>query len=181
MPANFAAITTNTNPKAIRGGYKDFLWFCPLADFDVIATPLAVPLALGDEVTINGDHTFQTTNGFFKWELKQKSPTIKGTSIGDPGAKLMEYSFEAVILGDETTTQAQLERFLNTKGICLLKDANCTSDDTYAQLGDECDTPEFTVEFDGKTTAEGLKEYKVSGKVVAAKYSYSGAVTESTA
>lgn len=181
MPANFAAITTNTNTKAIRGGYKDFLWFCPLADFDVIATPLAVPLALGDEVTINGDHTFQTTNGFFKWELKQKSPTIKGTSIGDPGAKLMEYSFEAVILGDETTTQAQLERFLNTKGICLLKDANCTSDDTYAQLGDECDTPEFTVEFDGKTTAEGLKEYKVSGKVVAAKYSYSGAVTESTA
>lgn len=179
--ANFAHIVTNTNTKAIRGGYKDYLYFCPLADFNVIATPLAVPLTLGDEVTINGDHTFTTTNGWFKFELKQKSPTIKGTPVGDPGAKLMEYTGECIILGDETTTQAQLERLLNTKGICLLKDANCTSNDVYAQLGDECDTPEFTVEFDGKTTAEGLKEYKVMFKVVAAKYSYSGAVTLSTA
>jgi len=181
MPANFAAITTNTNPKAIRGGYKDYLWFCPLDDFDTIATPLAVPLALGDEVTINGDHTFTGTDGWFKWELKQKSPTIKGTPVGDPGAKLMEYTFECTILGDEATTQAQMERLLNSKGIVLLKDANCQADDVYAQLGDECDTPEFTVEFDGKTTAEGLKEYKVMGKVVAAKYRYEGAVTLSTA
>ena len=179
--ANFAHIVTNTNTKAIRGGYKDYLWFCPLADFDVIATPLAVPLVLGDEVTINGDHTFLLTNGFFKWELKQKSPTIKGTSVGDPGAKLVEYTGEVTILGDEAVTQAQLERVLNSKGICLLKDSNCTSDDVYVQLGDECDTPEFTVEFDGKTTAEGLKEYKLSIKVVAAKYLYDGIVTESTA
>lgn len=179
--ANFAPIVTNTNTKAIRGGYKDYLWFCPLADFEIIATPLAVPLALGDEVTINGDHTFLLTNGFFKWELKQKSPTIKGTSVGDPGAKLIEYTGEVTILGDEATTQAQLERLLNSKGICLLKDANCLADDVYAQLGDSCDTPEFSVDFDGKTTAEGLKEYKISIKVVAAKYRYEGAVTESTA
>jgi hypothetical protein len=179
--ALFDHIVTNTNTKAIRGGYKDYLWFCPLADFDTIATPLAVPLTLGDEVEIVGDHTFLTTNGFFKWELKQKSPTIKGTSVGDPGAKLIEYTGEVTILGDESTTQAQLERLLNSKGICLLKDANCLEDDVYAQLGDECDTPEFSVEFDGKTTAEGLKEYKISIKVVAAKYVYSGAVTESTA
>lgn len=179
--ANFAPIVTNTDAKAIRGGYKDFLYFCPLTDFDVIATPLAVPLALGDLVTINGDHTFQNTDGWFKWELKQKTPTIKGTSIGDPGAKLMEYTGECFILGDEATTQEQMERILNTKGICLLKDANCKADDVYVQLGDECDTPEFTVEFDGKTTAEGLKEYKVSFKVVAAKYRYEGLITESTA
>lgn len=178
--ANFAHIATNTNVKAIRGGYKDYLFFCPVADFLVIATPLTTPLALGDEVTINGDHTFATTNGFFKWELKQKSPTIKGTSVGDVGAKLMEYTGEVTILGDEATTQAQLERLLNSKGICLLKDANCLEDDVYAQIGDECDTPEFTVEFDGKTTAEGLKEYKVSFKAVA-KYRYEGALTESTA
>jgi len=181
MPANFAAIVTNPNPKAIRGGYKDYLWFCPLSDFATIAKPLTVALALGDAVSIATDHTFTGTNGFFKWELKQKSPTIKGTSVGDPGAKLMEYTGEVTILGDESTTQEQLERLLNSKGICLLKDANCLSDDAYAQLGDECDTPEFTVEYDGKTTAEGLKEYKVSIKVVASKYKYTGAVVESTA
>lgn len=181
MPANFAAIVTNTNTRAIRGGYKDYLWFCPLADFNVIATPLATPLALGDEVTINGDHTFTTTNGFFKWELKQKSPTLKGTSVGDPGAKLIEWTAEVTILGDEATTQAQMERLLNSKGICLLKDANCLEDDVYAQLGDECDTPEFSVDPDFKTTAEGLKEWKITIKVTAAKYRYEGAVTESTA
>lgn len=181
MPANFTHITTNSNPKAIRGGYKDYLYFCPLTDFETIAKPLAVPLAMGDAVTIDGDHTFLLTNGFFKWELKLKTPTIKGQSVGDPGAKLMEYTGTVFILGDESTTQEQLERLLNTKGIFLLKDANCLADDVYAQLGDECDTPEVTVEFDGKTTAEGLKEYKVDFKVVAAKYRYEGAVTESTA
>lgn len=179
--ANFSHITTNTNVKAIRGGYKDYLWFCPLADFDVIAKPTASPTALGDLVTIDGDHTFTSTNGFFKWELKQKSPTIKGTTVGDPGARLVQYTGEVTILGDEASTQEQLERLLNSKGICLLKDAACQTDDVYAQLGDECDTPEFTVEFDGKTTVDGLKEYKVSIKVTASKYVYGGAVTESTA
>lgn len=179
--ANFSHLTTNTNVKAIRGGYKDTFYFCPLTDFETIAKPLAVPLALGDAVTINGDHTFTNTDGWFTWETKQKACTIKGTSTGDPGAKLMEYTGEVTILGDEASTQEQVERILNTKGICLLKDANCLEDDVYAQLGNECDTPEFTVEFDGKTTAEGLKEYKVSFKVVAAKYRYAGAVTLSTA
>ena len=89
---NFAHIVTNSNTKAISGGYKDFLYFCPLDDFDTIATPLPVPLTLGDEVTINGDHTFLGTDGWFKFELKQKSPTIKGTPVGDVGAKLMEYT-----------------------------------------------------------------------------------------
>jgi hypothetical protein len=121
------------------------------------------------------------TNGFFKWELKQKTPTIKGAPVGDPGAKLIEYSAEVTILGDEAATQAQMERLQNTKGIVLLKDANCLADDVYAQLGDACDTPEFGIEFDGKTTAEGLKEYKITIKVVSAKYRYEGAVTESTA
>lgn len=181
MPANFSHLTTNTNVKAIRGGYKDVFYFCPLVDFNVIATPLSVPLALGDTVTINGDHTFLTTNGFFTWESKQKSVTIKGASVGDPGAKLIEYTGEVTILGDSASTQEQLERLLNTKGIVLLKDANCLVDDVYAQLGNECDTPEFTVEYDGKTTNEGLKEYKVSFKVVAAKYRYEGTVTLSTA
>lgn len=179
--ANFSHITTPTNVKEIRGGYKDFLYFCPLSDFATIATPLAVPLVIGDKVSISGDHTFALTNGFFKWELKQKSPTIKGASVGDPGAKLVEYTGEVTILGDEASTQEQVEGILNTKGICLLKDANCLASDEYTQLGDECDTPEFSVEFDGKTTAEGLKEYKLSIKVVAAKYKYTGAVVESTA
>lgn len=179
--ANFSHLTTNTNPKAIRGGYKDVFYFCPIADFTSIQKPTATPSALGDYVLISTDHTFTGTKGFFHYETKQRSVTIKGTSVGDIGAKLMEYTGEVTILGDSASTQEQLERLLNSNVICLLKDANCLVDDVYAQLGDECTQPEFTVEFDGKTTNDGLKEYKVSFKVVASKYRYEGIVTSSTA
>lgn len=179
--ANFSHLTTNTNVKAIRGGYKDVFYFCPIADFTTIAKPLAIPLALGDQVLITDDHTFTGTKGFFHYEAKQRSVTIKGVSTGDIGAKLMEYTGEITLLGDSASTQEQLERLLNSHVICLVKDANCLVDDVYAQLGDECNQPEFIVEFDGKTTNEGLKEYKVSFKVVASKYRYEGAVVSSTA
>ena len=178
--ANFSHLTTNTNPRAIRGGYKDVFYFCPLADFTSIAKPTGTPTALGDLVLISSAHTFTGTKGWFSWETKQRSATIKGQSTGDDGAKLMDYTGEITILGDSASTQEQLERLLNTKGIVLLKDANCLVDDVYAQLGDECDPPIFTVEFDGKTTADGLKEYKVSFKAIS-KYRYEGVVTKSTA
>src|SRR5688572_6664440 len=121
MPANFSHLAQNTNPKENKGGYKDVVYFCPLADFDSVAAPLAIPLALGDAVEITTDHTFLTTNGFFNWECKQDSVKIVGTPVGDPGGKLMRYSAEFILIGDSAEMQEQMERLLNWKGIFLLK------------------------------------------------------------
>jgi hypothetical protein len=44
MPT-YTHITAPTNPAAsARGGYKDILYFCPVADFATIAAFLPVPV-----------------------------------------------------------------------------------------------------------------------------------------
>jgi hypothetical protein len=50
----------------------------------------------------------------------------------------------------------------------------------YIQLGNDCVTPTFKVEFDGKTTKEGKKIYTVT-VVCKKKYFYSYAVTKNAA
>jgi hypothetical protein len=178
MPT-YTHITAPVNPAAsARGGYKDILYFCPVADFASIAVPSGS--GVGSSLTIGTAHTFTSTAGFFTYDSKQKVVTVKGATIGDPGARLIEWTFETIILGDGASTQEQLQALLNAKVIALVKDAKCTANE-YVQFGDSCVQPEFSVEFDGKTTAEGLKEYKVTGKIVASKYFYTGAVTLSTA
>ena len=110
MPANFSHITKDSNPKAYKGGYKDVVYFCPLADFDTIAAPLTVPLALGDTVRVNGDHTFTSTNGFFNLECKDDSVKITSTPVGDAGARMSRYKAEFIILGDSPEKQEMMER-----------------------------------------------------------------------
>jgi hypothetical protein len=81
-----------------------------------------------------------------------------------------------VVLGDKSSTQEQLQRILNDDVICLLKEADCLVTDSYVQLGDECVSPTFKVEFDGKTTKDGKKEYKVT-VTCKKKFFYLAAVT----
>lgn len=178
---NFSHLTTPSSPKEYKGGYKDVVYVCPLADFDVLAAPLAVPLALGDLVSINGDHSFLLTNGFFNWECLTDSVKITSTSVGVKGARLPRWKAEFTLVGDSPQKQEQLERLLNTKSIFLLKESSCLVDDAYAQLGDECDTPDVSWEYDSEDKAEGSKKYKVTIEVTAAKYYYTGAVVENTA
>jgi hypothetical protein len=179
--ANYSHLTTNSNPLAIKGGYKDKFYFCAVADFTTFGAPTSAGAALGDTLDITTAHTFTGTKGFYTYETKQQTVTVKSAAIGDPGAKLLKHTAEFTMLGDTSSTQEQLQRLLNAKVICLVKDANCLVATAYIQLGDECTQPIFTVEFDGKTTAEGMKEYKVTAEVVAAKYFYTAAVTLATA
>jgi hypothetical protein len=174
--ANYGNIVRNTSPSADGGGYKNTVLICPRADFLTFGTPTETPTALGDSLTISTAHTFTTPKGFFSWGCKQHSVTLKSTSVGDDGAREQEWSSEFIILGDNASTQEQLERTLNDDVILLLKEASCVGTDAYVQLGDECVSPTFSVEFDGKTTKEGKKEYKVT-VTCKKKYFYSATVT----
>jgi hypothetical protein len=176
MPVNYGTITKDTNPKAYAGGYKNVFLFCPRSEFLSIKKPSAAGLVIGDTLEITTAHTFTSPKGFHSWDCKTHSVTLKGSSVGDDGAKELEFSAEFIVLGDSASTQEQLSRTLNDDIIALIKEADCLSTDDYVQLGDECISPTFTVEFDGKTTKEGKKEYKVT-VVTKAKFFYSATVT----
>jgi len=177
--ANYSTITKSTSPRAYTGGYKNVFLFCPRADFLAISKPSATPAAIGDTLLITGAHTFTDPKGFFSWDCKTHSVTLKGSTVGEEGAQEIEWSSEFTVLGDSATTQEQVQRLLNDDAICLLKDSACLESGGYVQLGDECISPIFKVEFDGKTTKEGMKEYKVT-VTSKAKYFYEHAVTLST-
>ncbi|RYY94609.1 MAG: hypothetical protein EOO11_17515 [Chitinophagaceae bacterium] len=174
MP-NYGHIVKNTDPKFATGGYKNVFLFCPRADFTALAAPDAAA-AIGDTLLIDTAHTHPVGKGFISYACKTHSVTLKGATVGDEGAQEMEWTGEFVILGDSASTQEQLQRLLNDDVICLLKDAACGANQ-YVQLGDECITPIFKVEFDGKTTKEGKKEYKVT-VTCKAKYFYNAAVSQ---
>lgn len=172
----YEKITRDSNVNFASGGYKNVFYFAPRADFDTLAGPIAEPANPGDEVTVAAVHTFLATKGFISYACKTHSVNLKGESVGDDGAREIQWTTTFIILGDSASKQEQLQKLLNDDVICLLKDAECGSGQ-YIQLGDDCVSPEFSVAFDGKTTKEGKKEYTVT-VICKRKYFYSFAVTE---
>jgi hypothetical protein len=172
MP-NYGHITKSTNPEDYSGGYKNELLFSPRSAFTTIAKPTSTA-ALGDKVSISTSHTFPATTGFFRWAGRLHSATLKGTTVGDDGAQEIEWTGSMDILGDSASTQEQLQNLLNEDGIAMLTDADCQGTDKI-QLGNECVSPSFKVEFDGKTTKDGKKIYTVN-ITCKKKYFYTGTV-----
>lgn len=169
---------TKADQRNTDGGYKNVALWAPRDTFSLLALPDPAVTTSGASLQITDDHTFSTGNGFISWACKQHSVTLTSESAGDPGAKSLVWTATFSLLGDSASSQEQLEDMLNDDVVMLLKDANCLAATDYVQLGDECNSPEVDVKFDGKTTAEGRKEYIVTVKVKRAKYFYSGTVTE---
>lgn len=176
MAVNYGNIARNNNPQAYAGGYKNVFLFAERNKFLSISKPTAAGLAIGDTLDIASAHTFTSPDGFNQWACKTNSVTLKGATVGDDGASEIEWSSEFTVLGDSASTQEQMQKILNDDIICLLKEADCLANDSYVQLGDECVSPVFKVEFDGKTTKEGKKEYKVT-VTCKRKFFYSATVT----
>ncbi|MGN7786810.1 hypothetical protein ACTJIJ_19915 [Niabella sp. 22666] len=162
MATSYANIVRPSNPLTAKGGYKDNFYFAPTRDFTTIAKPVvsATPV-LGEVFTIGTAHTFTSPKGFHNWELKKVSVLGTSTTVGDDGEKLPLFNYELIVLGDSASTQEQVLALLNDDIICMFKDSNCLEDEVYVQLGDECNSPTFDVQFDGKTNKEGMKQWKV--------------------
>ena len=174
--SNYSNIIKSTNPKAYAGGYKNVFIFARRADFLSISKPLDEGIEPGDTVNVQGAHTFTDPDGFRQWDCQTNTVTIKSTTVGEEGALELEHTATFNVLGDSASTQEQMQRILNDDVIALFKEAACLEDDSYVQLGDECVSPVFKVEFDGKTTKEGKKVYTVS-VICKVKYFYAHAVT----
>lgn len=160
------------------GGYKALIFFAPVDTFLSIKQPTPTPAALGDTKKITTAHTFGVDDGFISLLCKLHSVTSKSTTTGDEGSQSIEHTFEGIVLGDSAVLQEELEGIMNDNSIFLIKDQDCINATELVQFGDECLQPNIKLEFDGKTTKEGLKEYKLTGTVKGKKFWYSGTVTE---
>lgn len=161
--------------KHIDGGYKNVVNWTPV-DVVTLAKPApGLAPASGDSLRITTDHTFAAplVDGWISWLCEQDSVTIKSKTVD----KQLEHTAEFTLLGDDASTQEQLEDLIGDAPVFVFKDANCLVATDAVQLGDECKQPKVEVEFDGATTATGQKRYKVTLTVRKAKYFYSGAIT----
>jgi hypothetical protein len=138
----YSHIARSTNPEFATGGYKNVFYFAPYADFLALSGAINPGVDQGDTLTIAAVHTFTAPKGFFSFACKTHSVTIKSTTTGEDGAQELDHSAEFTVLGDSASTQEQMQNFLNDDIICLLKDANCTTDQ-YVQLGNACVFPNF--------------------------------------
>jgi len=157
------------------GGYKAELRFAPVEDFDMINYP-ATPTYIGDSKLVTTADTFITGKGYNVLPAKMHSVTSKTTSAGDDGAQSLNHEFEAVVLGDSATHMDTFEKMLNDNCVFLIKDQDCINGQ-FVRFGDDCLTPVIKVTFDGKTTKEGKKEYKIVGTIKGHKVFYTATVT----
>jgi len=160
----------------MQGGYKNVVLWSPTNAFLSIKIPTASAVS-GDTKKITTAHTFPADEGFISWHCKKHSVTTTMETTGDEGAQSLVHKAKFVLLGDDASTLEQLENMLNDDCIFLLKDQDCANTTDYIQFGDECLAPTAKISFDGKTTAEGLKEYTVELTVKAKKFFYSAAIT----
>ncbi len=172
----YAHIVKSTNPEFASGGYKNVFLFAARADFLVLSPAVTPVVDPEDALTIAAAHTFTNPKGFTEWACRTHSVTFKSATVGEEGAQELEHTVEFEVIGDSASNQAQMQTILNDDIIALLKDADCVGGQ-YIQLGNDCVTPIFKVEFDGKTTKEGKKIYKVTA-TCKKKYWYSYAVTK---
>jgi hypothetical protein len=173
---SYAHITRDNTPDFASGGYKNVFYFAPRADF-LVLSPVVDPIVNPeDALTIGAAHTFTAPAGFTEWACRTHSVTLKATTVGEDSAQELEWTAEFEVLGDSASTQAQMQAALNDDLIALIKDAECQTGQ-YIQLGNDCVSPTFKVEFDGKTTKEGKKVYKVT-VTCKKKYFYAFTVTK---
>ena len=171
----YRSLTKTDVANDAQGGYKAVVYFAPVTDFTTINQP-ADDTSLGDAVTVATDDAFTEGKGYMALPAKMHSVTSKTSSTGDDGAQSFVHEFEAIVLGDGAIQLDTFQNMLNDTCVFLLQDQDCDNG-TYIRLGDDCLTPVIKVTFDGKTTKEGMKEYKITGSIKGHKVFYSGTVT----
>lgn len=162
MP-NYGNINKSTQTGK-TGGYKPALYFSPVEDITTWQRPTNAPAALGDKVKITTAHTWGVGLAAFKWEAQIHSVKHNSATVGDEGAEELEHTAEIFVLGDNPATFEQMVQSLTDDKVVWLKDADCITNDSYIQLGDDCVPVTCKISFDGKTTKEGQKGYTVTLK-----------------
>ena len=129
------------------------MWYAPVSDFDVIQGTTASPTTLAERVTIDGDHTFTTGNGFYKCYVTPNTLKMDVESTGSRdsrGAKQMATGF---IPGDRAENAGLFRVAKNDAFIVVIK----SCDGTVKQIGTQCSPADFVGGFQSGTNEDGEK------------------------
>src|SRR5215212_6946698 len=99
MPLDLIALSRTTDIKNNIGGVAEHFWIAPANTFDALKGPKVVWAAVGDSVTIDGDHTFPVGKGFVKVQLDYQKNMFEGAKVGEFGSNNKEYTVKGIFHG----------------------------------------------------------------------------------
>jgi hypothetical protein len=149
---------TGTEP-----GYKSKVFFARADDFDAIARPVDPPVAAGDKYKIAVAHTFKVGKAAWQLDCKLYSPVGTMETQGDPGEQQPLHQLVFEIIGDNEKTLETFMDMLNDDLVFFVPDADCLTNDSFVQFGDDCKPCDVKVAFTSKKANEtGKKLYTVT-------------------
>ena len=167
--------------ESVGGTSEVDIWWCEHKDFDVIAEPPALDVAVSyaEAATISDPHTFTAPNGFKKLAILPDTGQVESPHQGEKGAKSVANAFMATIPGVSPRNVGWLRRHKNVGMIFLVRERN----GNLRQIGGKTN-PAYIEE---ATPASGLKAEDINGipvkisdvQAYAAPF-YTGAITEFT-
>lgn len=159
----------------LKGGFKPKFYFIVNDDVETWVRPLAA--APGDTVSIATAHTMLTGKSVHTWDTKLYSVKLNIDPVGDPGAQTLNAKATLVINGHDAVFFEQIQKMLNDEITIFIKDADCITNGTYMQIGDDCNPAAVVPKFDSKDnspTTGGQKEWTFE-ITSAASYFYTAA------
>lgn len=156
----FKNITKSTQPGQ-DPGYKSVLYIAKTSEVTTWGRPIASPVAPGDKKKISTAHVFAASAGAYKIECKLYSPQGTSSTQGDPGEKTPSHQLVVEIPGDDAALLEFMEDALNEDCVAFIPDADCLTNDSFVQLGDDCKPVDIAWEFDSKKANDnGKKIYR---------------------
>lgn len=159
MSVNYSDLPKSTQT-GLKGGFKPKLYFMVNDDVLTWVRPLAV--SAGDTVSIATAHTMKTAKGIHTWDAKLYSVKATIDPVGDPGAQSLNAKLLVTINGHNAVFFEQIQKMLNDELTFFIKDADCITNGTYLQIGDDCNPAAVIPKFDSKDnspTTGGQKEW----------------------
>lgn len=159
------------------GGLAVDIFFAPLRaflDLQGIKTGVGV-VTLADTVSIDGSHTFDTGDGFFKLYGTLETGQVKYAQIGERDGRSLKVEGSLFHPGNSATAAGLLGQIKNERAIVIVKYA----DGTMEQIGN-ADLPcEISYEFETGTAGGGRRGYMVKFEAFQQrKQYYTGTITE---
>jgi hypothetical protein len=168
---------SNSTQTGLKGGYKPQLYFAQVEDIETWERPTVPGVAIGDTVKITDAHVLADGKAVYQWDAMLYSVTVTSEAIGDAGAREFRHTATVVVKGDHAATLEQMIAMLNDNKVIWLKDADCLTNNSYIQLGDDCNPVEVSPAFDGRNNGPdgGQKRYTIT-ITSATKYFYLAAL-----
>ena len=156
-----------------RPGLTKKILLAPVSAFDVVAD-VADPNATGPErVTISGDHTFLTGQGFTEMYTTLDTGKLMAESIGERDGRGHSVKVECFHPGTKAEAMAFAETALYDEFILLVEEL----EGEHIQVGDKTLGADVLNSFDTGTVSSGRKGYQFTFESFAPLRKYEGAIT----